>query len=249
MVSYNAQVTHLSWRTVPGQVCDREGYKTVEPIHYLHLQLRLEGKEIVDERFIREVEVVPEEEVPLTLMAGLADGKVVVYYDEMLSSDLQEALTASSAGLEFPAFDPLLDVLQRHGMQFEVGHYKTYLFPSMPDRERDVHCLSKNDQKVKAFGFDGFAEQVYAIEREGRVVSASVSTRENETCGEAWVFTAPQYRHQGFAQKVVNAWARSLISADKVPFYSHKVDNIASAQLAGKLGLQPLFEEISITRR
>ena len=228
---------------------ERWYHKKVEPIHYLHLQLRLEGKEIVEERFIREVEVVPEEEVPLILIAGLADGKVVVYYDEMLSSDLQEALTAGSADLEFPVFDPLLDVLQRQGMQFEVGHYKTYLFPSIPGIDRDVHCLSKTDQKVKTFGFDGFAEQVYVIEREGKVVSACVSTRENEKCGEAWVFTAPEYRHQGFAQKVVNAWARSLMSADKVPFYSHKVDNTASAQLAGKLGLQPLFEEISITRR
>ena len=228
---------------------ERWYHKKVEPIHYLHLQLRLEGKEIVEERFIREVEVVPEEEVPLILIAGLADGKVVVYYDEMLSSDLQQALTTSSADLEFPAFDPLLDVLQRHDMQFEVGHYKTYLFPSIPGRDRDVHCLSRNDQKVKAFGFDSFTEQVYAIEREGRVVSACVSTRENKKCGEAWVFTAPEYRHQGFAQKVVNAWARSLMSADKVPFYSHKMDNLASAALAGKLGLQPVFEEISLTRR
>ena len=223
-------------------------HKMVEPIHYLHLQLRLEGKGIIEERFIREVEVIPGEEVPLTLIAGLADGKVVVYYDEMLSRDLQEALAASSADLEFSTFNPLLDVLQRHGMQCEVGHYKTYVFPSIPDIDKDVHCLSKNDQEVKTFGFEGFAEQVYAIEREGRVVSACVSTRENEKCGEAWVFTASEHRHQGFAQKVVNAWARSLMSAGKIPFYSHKMDNLASAALAGRLGLQPVFEEISITR-
>ena len=105
---------------------------------------------------------------------------------------------------------PLLDVLKKYGVQSDVGHYKTYVFPSIPGIDRDVHCLSKNDQKVKTFGFDGFAEQVYVIEREGRVVSACVSTRENEKCGEAWVFTAPEYRHQGF-QKVVNAWAGSLM--------------------------------------
>jgi len=39
-----------------------------------------------------------------------------------------------------------------------------------------------------------------------------------------------------------------LMNAGKVPFYSHKVENVASASLARKLGLQPVFEEISIAQ-
>ena len=223
-------------------------HKMVEPIHYLHLQMRLEGKEVVQDRFIREVEPVPGEDIPLMLIASLATGNVVACYDEALSLNLQEMLAARIAGLVFPAIDPLLDILKMHDVPFEVGHYKTYVFPLTPVNDMDVHCLSKDDSRVKAFGFDDFVEQVYVMEREGKVVSACVSARENETCGEAWVFTAPEYRHQGFAQKVVNAWARSLMRAGKIPFYSHKVDNLASAHLAGKLGLQLVFEEISITR-
>lgn len=220
----------------------------VEPIHFLHLQMRLEGKEVVDACFIREVEAVPGEEMPLILVAGLAHGQGVVYYDEALSRELQESLAVPIAEIEFPAIDPLLDVLRKRDMQFDVGHYKTYVFPSMPVQDRDVHCLSKDDRRVKAFGFDGFAEQVYAVEREGNVVSACVSARENKLCGEAWVYTAPEYRGQGLAQKAVNAWAGSLMGASKIPFYSHKIDNLASAQLAARLGLLPIFEEIAITR-
>lgn len=223
-------------------------HKIMEPIGFLHLQMRLEGREVVQDRFIRQVEIVPGEDTPLMLIASLVNGNVVAYYDEALSANLQETLAARIAELIFPTIDPLLDILKTHDVPFEVGHYKTYVFPSIPVNDMDVRCLSKDDSRVEAFGFDDFAEQVYLVERDGRVVSACVSARENETCGEAWVFTAPEYRHQGFAQKVVNAWARSLMSAGRIPFYSHKVDNRASAHLAGKIGLQPVFEEISITR-
>lgn len=227
---------------------ERWYHKMVEPIHYLHHQVRLEGKEIVNECFMKQVEVVPGEDMPLVLIASLVNGKVVAYSDEALSRNFQEILTARIAEIEFPNISPLLDVLKNHNVQFDLGHYKTYVFPSIPVNDSDVHCLPKDDTRVKAFGFDVFAERVYAIELEGKVVSACVSTRENEQCGEAWVYTTPAHRHQGLAQKVVSAWAESLKSAGKIPFYSHKIDNMASANLAGKLGLQPIFEEIAITR-
>ena len=112
----------------------------------------------------------------------------------------------------------------------------------------EVKLYSKTDPKIQAFGFDGFTEQVHAIERDGGVVSACVSTRENAHCGEAWVFTDPSCRHQGLAQKVVSAWAKSLLSVNKVPFYSHKMDNIESTKLAKMLNLESVFEEITISR-
>ena len=112
----------------------------------------------------------------------------------------------------------------------------------------NVMCSSKHDPKIKTFGFDGFAENVYAIEQDDNIVSACVSTRENEQCAEAWVYTDPAFRNQGLAQRVVNAWAGSLIAVGKVPFYSHNIENTASATLASKLGLLPVFEEIAITQ-
>ena len=178
------------------------------------------------------------------LIAQLADGKVVIYSDETISPVLQRQL--AEANIEFPKIDLLVNALQSHHVQFEVGHYKTYVFPSRPVENIDVACLSKHDGRVKVFGFDSLAENVYAIEKNNALISACVSTRENEKCGEAWVYTAPEYRYQGFAQKVVNTWAGSLLDAGKVPFYSHQIENAASANLAKKLGLQAVFEEISI---
>jgi hypothetical protein len=40
-----------------------------------------------------------------------------------------------------------------------------------------------------------------------------------------------------------------MMQAKLVPFYSHKLENIASAGLANKLGLIPIFEEIVIEKK
>ena len=197
---------------------------------------------------MRQVEVVEDEEMPLMLIAQLANKELVAYYDEAISIDLKKELAANLFEIGFPKVDPLLNVLQSYHLDHEVVHYKTYIFPSQPSKDMSVTCLSKHDPNVKAFGFDGFAENVYALERAGSILSACVSTRENVKCGEAWVYTDVAYRHQGFAQKVVSAWAGSLMDAGKVPFYSHKLENTASANLAGRLGLRPVFEEIAITQ-
>jgi RimJ/RimL family protein N-acetyltransferase len=219
----------------------------MQPLAYLHLQMRLEGKEVYHGCLMRQVEVLADEEMPLILIARLANQDLVIYYDEAVSADLQKELTVTD--MDFPKVDSFMQILKSHHIQFEPGYYKTYIFPAQPAIDADVKCLSKRDSKVKDFGFDGFAEKVYAIECNGSLVSACVSIREDERCGEAWVYTAPVYRQLGFAQKVVSAWARDLMDAGKVPFYSHNLENEPSANLARKLGLQPVFEEISIIEK
>ena len=53
----------------------------MKPLDYLRLQLRLEGKEIIGDNLLRQVEVVPDEEMPLFLIAQLADEYLVAYFD------------------------------------------------------------------------------------------------------------------------------------------------------------------------
>lgn len=219
----------------------------MEPLAYLHLQMRLEGKELINAHFMRQVEVIPDEALPLVLIARLANEQFVVYYAETISPDLQQKLAGTIFEMEFSKIQVLLRILKSRNIQFEMGYYKTYIFPAQPAKDAAVICLSRQDPRVKLFEFDGFAEEVYAVQCDDIIVSACVSARENASCGEAWVYTNPEYRKRGFAQKVVNAWAGSLMSAGKVPFYSHKIENTASANLARRLGLQSVFEEISIT--
>lgn len=221
----------------------------MNPLEYLHLQLRLEGKEVVEGDRLRQVDVVPGEELPLMILALLADGPVLSYYDESLSDERYTELKKRTAESSFPVIDPLLDFLSAAEISVEVGHYRTYIFPHqvVASTHPDVENLPSDHPLVQAFGFGGSAGSVYAVERGGGIVSACMSVRENEQCGEAWVYTDPPYRHLGLARQVISAWAQSMIASGKVPFYSHKMTNIASANLANRLELQPVFEEIAIS--
>jgi hypothetical protein len=221
----------------------------VNPIEYLHLQLRLEGKCVIGSDLLRQVEEIPGEENPILLLAQFPDGQSVAYFNETLDSNLLAELSGLIQEVYFPKIDRLLEFLKERNIRVETGHYKTYLFPAQvagPDDE-NVTCRFREDPGVQAFGFGGFAEKVYVIERGGNIASACVSARENDACGEAWVFSDPAFRHQGLAQCVVDAWARQLIRTGKVPFYSHKMENTASAKLAARLGLEPVFEEIVLS--
>ena len=120
----------------------------MEPLAYLHLQLRLEGKECRHGGLLRQVEVVPGEELPLLLIAQLANSGWVVYYDETMSADLQKKLSACVADIKFPDIDPLIAVLKSYHVRLEIGHYKTYVFPSLLAYDIDVVCLSKYDRRV-----------------------------------------------------------------------------------------------------
>jgi hypothetical protein len=221
----------------------------MKPLEALQHQLRLEGFEIVNGNRLRQVEAMPGEEMPILILAQLSDGQVAVYFDESLTPNLYLELMERSQHIQFPTINPLLETLNTQNIPFQVGHYKTHIFPAtfLDFASNQVECRSKDDIQVRHFGFGDFAEQVYVIERDGKVVSACVSTREDKRCGEAWVCTDLQYRKHGLARQVVSAWAQGMLAAGKVPFYSHRIENIASSNLAGSLGLLSVFEEISIS--
>jgi predicted GNAT family acetyltransferase len=191
------------------------------------------------------VEIVPDEDVPLMLIAQLADKRITAYYDEALLPELYSELAMRIRDVTFPKIDPLITLLQSRNISFAAEHYKTYIFPEKYSSFKDVKVkhYSKHDPAIEGLN----AERVHAIELKKKIVSTCVSSRENESCGEAWVYTIPNFRNRGYARRVVSAWAQSLISAGKVPFYSHNIQNNASANLAKRLGLQPIFEEIVIS--
>ncbi len=188
------------------------------------------------------------DDLPLILLAHTAEGQTVAYLGDDCPVELQCELANQAANVEFPQVEPLLHLLRAYGIQPTVGHFKTYVFPEQSAQvELDpVKHFPKDDPKVMDFRFSGFADTVYAIEKDGIIRAACVSVRQDADCAESWVFTAPPWRRQGLAQKVVMAWARDMRSQGIVPFYSHKIENLASANLAAQLALIPVFEEIGI---
>ena len=61
----------------------------MDSLHYLHMQLLLEGKSVIGKDAVRQVEIVSDEELPLMLIAQLADQNIIAYFDETLIPGLR----------------------------------------------------------------------------------------------------------------------------------------------------------------
>lgn len=82
---------------------------------------------------------------------------------------------------------------------------------------------------------------VFAVVMDGKIVSTCQSSRENEEAAEAWVRTLPEYRRRGLAKQVTAAWATNAREQGKLPFYSYRMENVASRSVARSLGLTPFI--------
>ena len=100
-------------------------------------------------------------------------------------------------------------------------------------------------QVVRQFnpGLDPCQKEIFAVLADGKIVATCESSRENEFAGEAWVQTLEPYRRRGFARQVTAAWGHWLQQHGKVPFYSHRLDNLASQSVARSLGLIQYIED------
>jgi hypothetical protein len=81
-------------------------------------------------------------------------------------------------------------------------------------------------------------KDAWVVKVNGRVVSKAISIRQNTDCAEAYVETLPEFRNRGYGRQTMTAWARDILNSGRVPFYSYNLCNIASAALAGKLGVR-----------
>jgi predicted GNAT family acetyltransferase len=222
----------------------------MQPIDFLQRQMKLEGIGIDQNREL--VPIYPAvQEFPFVLVASLVGSEgneTLAYWSAQLAPEIKHALQKSALALHFPDAQPLSSILDEHHIQYQAGHFKSYSFPEYyrSAATTGVKILPREDAGVRAFGFDHFSDTVYVIEKDGIVVSACVSSRQDDDAAEAWIFTSEQHRGLGYGKRVVAAWASGIMEQGLVPFYSHKITNTASARLAGSLGLAPLFEEINL---
>jgi hypothetical protein len=79
--------------------------------------------------------------------------------------------------------------------------------------------------------------EAWVIKINRRVVSKAISIRENADCAEAYVETHPDFRNKGYGRQTVTAWARDILNSGRVPFYSYRLSNTASASLASRIGV------------
>lgn len=219
----------------------------MKPIDYLHRQIELEGIQRVSNDLI--IRATPNtDDFPLVLLACTSDGEILLCFDELISEEIRNKL--SKDDLQAFKTESAIEVFEKSGIHTKANHFKTYIFPDSFEFKNieTVKCFSHDDPKIIAFGFNGLADKVFAIENEGVILSACVSSRQNSTSAEAWVFTHSNHRKKGLAQQVVTAWARSMKKEGLTPFYSHNIENINSGLLAKRLKLIKVFEETVIEK-
>ena len=59
--------------------------------------------------------------------------------------------------------------------------------------------------------------------------------------------TLPAYRRKGYAANAVAGWASAVRQMGAMPFYSTSWENIASQNVAARLGLRMIGADFSIT--
>ncbi|TDJ22462.1 MAG: GNAT family N-acetyltransferase [Gammaproteobacteria bacterium] len=86
-----------------------------------------------------------------------------------------------------------------------------------------------------------------AMIEDGQAVSVCASSRITDAAHEAGVETLPEHRRKGHAVNVVAGWASAvrLLGAD--PFYSTSWENVASQNVATRLGLSAFGVDFHIT--
>jgi len=219
----------------------------MKPIEYLLRQIELEGIQRVSNDLI--VRASPNtDDFPLVLLACTSDGEILLCFDELISEEIRNRL--SKDDLQAFKTESAIEVFEKSGIHAKANHFKTYIFPeSFKSANMEaVKCFSQDDPKIITFGFNGLADKVFAIENEGVILSACVSSRQNSKSAEAWIFTHPEYRRNGLAQQVVTAWAGNMQQEGLTPFYSHNIENTNSALLAKRLNLIEVFEETVIEK-
>ena len=93
----------------------------------------------------------------------------------------------------------------------------------------------------------GYQQPVVALLVDGKAVAICASVRITKDAHEAGVETVKAYRQKGYAVKVVAAWAREVNKLGALPLYSLSNENLASRNVANRLGLSQFGVDLHIT--
>jgi hypothetical protein len=124
-------------------------------------------------------------------------------------------------------------------------HTATYELIGSPNGVRVWHGFSYTFSTVPVapdIPITRLSDGAFAVLVDGRPVSRAHSARESPCAAELIVETIGLERRKGYARAVTRAWARHQLSNGRIPFYSHRHDNSASAGLAANLQLRQFCE-------
>lgn len=215
----------------------------------LKTHLHLECMAVTPEGLLTRIEGPYPDDISRLYAAKFTNGSVQKFYRVDVPQDIRSQLDSIPVADIFIDTTKIKKVLSIPQDQ-EEWRGLSYVFPenlSVQDFP-DVVLLDINEDKTLLEQFEpGLSEskhEIFAIVREGKIVSACNSSREDNLSAESWVRTLEEYRGKGYARQVTLAWAHNLQKQKKLPFYTHKLSNIQSRKVAEGLGLTLYMEDI-----
>ena len=135
------------------------------------------------------------------------------------------------------------DILRQHGPVQKVWSGPAYRFPEVPHESSGVVRITEANADLLDEHFAEWkadleaCQPCVAVVQGSCAVSLCCSSRTSAHAAEAGLETAPTFRGQGYAVKVVSGWAAAVREQGRMPLYSTSWDNGASQAVARKLGL------------
>lgn len=194
------------------------------------LQLRLERIGVGEGNTLVRISGDNPDDIPRFLVVEFGDG-CENFFRHDLPPEVRKRLAALPAEQAFRDRGVVEAILAEDSPCEDMSIFASYVFPEelTPEQYLDAARLpGKNDIGRPLFG----------VIAGGEAVSVCSSVREDDRCAEAYVWTESQYRQRGYARQAVSAWAHDLQERGKLPFYSHKMGNVASKAIAHSLGLR-----------
>jgi RimJ/RimL family protein N-acetyltransferase len=189
------------------------------------------------------------------LALGIANGQSLFRAGANVPDDVIDRLGAIPAGqLLATGTEKYFEALERElrplGEWTRSGG-PAYRFPQTPEFSAEAIEITEATRSVLQGHTEWFFDEynlwgrAFAIVRNGIAVSTCFSSRQDDRSAEAGLWTDPDFRGQGFAWSVTQSWAAAVYESGRIPFYSTSWDNVASQNVARKLGLISIGEDIT----
>ena len=145
-------------------------------------------------------------------------------------------------------------LLESHAPIQHVNHGPAFRFPEFIKLPADIATtrMTCDNAAVLQSNFGWLCSvlhlmpPVYAVVQDSQAVAVCFSSRIPGIADEAGVNTLAAYRGRGYAVATVASWANAIRALGRIPLYSTSWSNLASQNIARKLGLTMYGDDLSI---
>lgn len=164
------------------------------------------------------------------LLVSQFDWDYAVYYRFDVPGAIRQQLSSIAPETLMSDEDRVRAILARDAPCDTIHRLRWYTIERLPDPTEYPDVVLRDGR--------------YVILIDGEVVAWASTDREVAQAAEVSIETLPEFRRRGYARQVTAAWAASVLSAGKVAFYSHLLENAPSQAVAASLGLVHLSDEV-----